>query len=73
MVLIIDFIADMPFPVNLYTALRYNFVRHSAEIKIMHERAAINVPARAPESTAAVAQAVASVVRTSQPREKVGA
>ena len=29
-VLIIDFNADMPFPVNLYTALRYNLIRHSA-------------------------------------------
>ena len=27
-VLIIDFNADMPFPVNLYTALRYNLIRH---------------------------------------------
>ena len=28
-VLIIDFNANMPFPVNLYTALRYNLIRHS--------------------------------------------
>jgi hypothetical protein len=32
-VLIIDFNADMPFPVNLYTGLRYNLVRRSAEVK----------------------------------------
>jgi hypothetical protein len=30
-VLIIDFNAFMPFPVNLYTALRYNLIRNSAE------------------------------------------
>ena len=33
-VLIIYFNANMPFPVNLYTALRYNLIRRSAEVKI---------------------------------------
>ena len=32
-VLIIDFDANMPFPVNLYTTLRYNLIRHSTEVK----------------------------------------
>ena len=45
-VLIIDFNADMPFPVNLYTSLRYNLIRRSAEIKAVYERAAIGVPPR---------------------------
>jgi beta-hydroxylase len=45
-VLIIDFNADMPFPVNLYTALRYNLIRHSTEVKTIAERAAIGVPKR---------------------------
>jgi beta-hydroxylase len=45
-VLIIDFNADMPFPVNLYTNLRYNVIRRSAEIKAVYERAAIDVPPR---------------------------
>jgi beta-hydroxylase len=43
-VLIIDFNADMPFPVNLYTALRYQLVRHSAELKTVRQRAAVGVP-----------------------------
>ena len=47
-VLIIDFNADMPFPVNLYTALRYNLIRNSAEVKAVQERAAIGVPPRNP-------------------------
>ncbi len=46
MVLIIDFNANMPFPVNLYTALRYNLIRHSSEVKAVQERAAIGVPPR---------------------------
>src|SRR6266436_4330335 len=46
-VLIIDFNADMPFPVNLYTGLRYNLIRRSAEVKAVIERAAIGVPPRA--------------------------
>ena len=45
-VLIIDFNADMPFPVNLYTALRYNLIRRSAEVVAVIERAAIGVPPR---------------------------
>ena len=45
-VLIIDFNADMPFPVNLYTTLRYNLIRHSSEVKAVHDRAAIGVPPR---------------------------
>jgi len=43
-VLIIDFNADMPFPVNLYTALRYQLIRHSAELKTVRQRAAVGVP-----------------------------
>ncbi len=46
--LIIDFNANMPFPVNLYTALRYNLIRNSAEVKAVQERAAIGVPPRNP-------------------------
>lgn len=49
-VLIIDFDANMPFPVNLYTVLRYNLIRHSSEVTAVRERAAIGVPAR-PKST----------------------
>ena len=45
-VLIIDFNADMPFPVNLYTTLRYNLIRRSAEVVAVKERAAIGVPPR---------------------------
>jgi beta-hydroxylase len=45
-VLIIDFNADMPFPVNLYTNLRYNLIRRSAEVVAVRERAAIGVPPR---------------------------
>lgn len=45
-VLIIDFNADMPFPVNLYTKFRYQLIRHSAELKVVRERAAIGVPPR---------------------------
>ena len=45
-VLIIDFNANMPFPVNLYTGLRYNLVRRSAEVKKVIERASIGVPPR---------------------------
>jgi beta-hydroxylase len=46
-VLIIDFNADMPFPVNLFTSLRYNLIRRSAEVKAVVQRAAIGVPPRA--------------------------
>ena len=45
-VLIIDFNADMPFPVNVYTGLRYNLIRRSAEVRAVKERAAIGVPPR---------------------------
>jgi beta-hydroxylase len=45
-VLIIDFNATMPFPVNLYTGLRYNLVRRSAEVAAVMKRAAIGVPPR---------------------------
>ena len=38
----------MPFPVNLYTGLRYNLIRRSAEVKAVVERAAIGVPPRNP-------------------------
>src|SRR5215468_9067081 len=47
-VLIIDFNAKMPFPVNLFTGLRYNLIRRSAEVKAVKERAAIGVPPRKP-------------------------
>jgi beta-hydroxylase len=47
-VLIIDFNADMPFPINLYTTLRYNLIRRSAEVRAVYERAAIDVPPRNP-------------------------
>ncbi len=46
-VLIIDFNAPMPFPMNLYTGLRYNLVRRSTEIKTVIDRASIGVPPRA--------------------------
>jgi hypothetical protein len=52
-VLIVDSDADMPFPVSLYTALRYHLIRHSSEMKTVVSRAAISVPPRAP-SVAAV-------------------
>jgi len=45
-VLIIDFNAPMPFPVNLYTSLRYNLIRRSAEVTAVRSRAAIGVPPR---------------------------
>ncbi|WP_020697167.1 aspartyl/asparaginyl beta-hydroxylase domain-containing protein [Reyranella massiliensis] len=54
-VLIIDFNADMPFPVNLYTGLRYNLVRRSAEVKTVIERASIGVPPRATQTELAKA------------------
>jgi hypothetical protein len=59
-VLIIDFNANMPFPVNLYTALRYNLIRHSSEVKAVHDRAAIGVPPRVP-STPVVQQGLISM------------
>ena len=45
-----------PFPVNLYTALRYNLIRHSSEVMAVKERAAIGVPPRQPKAPAPVAQ-----------------
>jgi len=59
-VLIIDFNADMPFPVNLYTNLRYNLIRHSTEIVAVTERAAIGVPPRA-KSTPVTSQGLISM------------
>ena len=60
-VLIIDFNAHMPFPVNLYTGLRYHLGRKSAEVRAVRERAAIGVPPRnkvtAPEQTGLVSMA----------------
>jgi ornithine lipid ester-linked acyl 2-hydroxylase len=47
-VLIVDSDANMPFPVNLYTALRYHAIRHSSEMKTVVARAACGVPPRAP-------------------------
>jgi len=69
--LIIDFNADMPFPVNLYTALRYNLIRHSTEVKAVRERAAIGVPPRAPSAKRSVSQGVISMAShtTSAPVE----
>jgi hypothetical protein len=32
--------------VNIFTTLRYNLIRHSREVKAVHERAAIGVPPR---------------------------
>ena len=52
-VLIIDFDARMPFPVNLYTSARYNLIRRSAEVKAVIERAAIGVPPRNQNAPAA--------------------
>lgn len=52
-VLIIDFNADMPFPVNLYTGLRYALGRRSAEVKAVIDRAAIGVPPRQAERSSA--------------------
>ena len=70
-VLIIDFNADMPFPVNLYTSLRYNIIRHSTEVKAVQERAAIGVPPRASSAKRAVSQGVISMAShtTSAPVE----
>jgi hypothetical protein len=36
----------MPFPINLYTGLRYALIRRSAEVKAVISRAAIGVPPR---------------------------
>src|SRR5262249_7022229 len=47
-VLIIDSTAKMPFRVTLFTGLRYNLIRRSAEVKAVKERAAIGVPPRKP-------------------------
>ena len=60
-VLIIDFDANMPFPVNLFTSLRYNLIRHSSEVKAVKERAAIGVPPRARSAQPAVSQGVISM------------
>jgi hypothetical protein len=60
-VLIIDFNANMPFPVNLYTSLRYNLIRHSSEVKAVRDRAAIGVPPRAKSSAPVVSQGVISM------------
>ena len=62
-VLIIDFDANMPFPVNLYTMLRYNLIRHSSEVKAVRDRAAIGVPPRARPAQAEVSKGVISMAR----------
>ena len=36
----------MPFPVNVFTALRYYLIRRSSEMKTIVDRAAIAVPPR---------------------------
>jgi hypothetical protein len=51
----------MPFPVNLYTALRYNLIRHSSEVVAVRERAAIGVPPRQKSPAPAVSQGVISM------------
>jgi len=56
-VLIIDFNADMPFPVSLYTSLRYILIRHSTEVKTVIERAAIGVPPRDKPAAPSLAKA----------------
>jgi len=69
-VLIIDFNADMPFPVNLYTNLRYNLIRHSTEIVAVTERAAIGVPPRA-TSTPVTSQGLISMAsHTTAPADR---
>ena len=62
-VLIIDFDANMPFPVNLYTALRYHLIRHSTEVKTVHERAGVGVPPRNKTTAPEVQQGVISMAR----------
>jgi beta-hydroxylase len=62
-VLIIDFNAHMPFPVNLYTALRYNLIRNSAEVKAVHQRAAIGVPPRNRTAAPEVQSGLVSMAR----------
>jgi aspartyl/asparaginyl beta-hydroxylase (cupin superfamily) len=47
-VLIVDTDARMPFPVNVFTALRYQLIRRSSEMKTIVDRAAIAVPPRTP-------------------------
>ncbi len=49
-VLIVDSDARMPFPMNLYTTLRYHLIRNSSEMKTILDRAAIAVPPRTPSS-----------------------
>jgi len=51
----------MPFPVNLYTTLRYNLIRHSSEVTAVRERAAIGVPPRAKSAPPTVSQGVISM------------
>jgi beta-hydroxylase len=62
-VLIIDFDANMPFPVNLYTALRYHLIRHSTEVKTVHERAGVGVPPRNKAAAPEMQQGVISMAR----------
>jgi len=62
-VLIVDSDANMPFPVNLYTALRYHLIRHSSEMKAVVTRAAIEVPPRAPSPEPAVQRGLISMAR----------
>ncbi|MBM3644174.1 MAG: aspartyl/asparaginyl beta-hydroxylase domain-containing protein [Alphaproteobacteria bacterium] len=52
-VLIIDFDAKMTGLISLYTALRFNLIRHSTEVRTVCERAAIGVPPRQPTKQAA--------------------
>jgi beta-hydroxylase len=72
-VLIIDFNANMPFPVNLYTTLRYNIIRHSSEVKAVHDRAAIGVPPRTKSAPAVQQQGLISMAsHTTAPADVKG-
>ena len=66
-VLIIDFDANMPFPVNLYTALRYNLIRHSTEVKTVHERAGVGVPPRPQAKPPQATTGLVSMARHTSP------
>ncbi len=66
-VLIVDSDADMPFPVNLYTAVRYYGIRYSTEMRTVVERAAIGVPPRAPSAPVAQQGLISMASHTTSP------
>jgi beta-hydroxylase len=66
-VLIVDSDANMPFPVNLYTALRYHLIRYSSEMKTVLTRAAIGVPPRAPSAPAPQQRLISTASHTTSP------